>query len=64
MATYHCPLEIIDLFETEELAAEKGRQAVLDWLANLELDPGDEVVIPMGPDGEPEIWCYDPGANN
>lgn len=44
---YICPQDIIKFFDTEAMAAELGRQAVIDWMNTLPLEVGDRILIPV-----------------
>ena len=55
------PPEIMILFDTEENAAEKGRQAFLDWVKTINAQIGDRICVPIvrkQSDEEYSVCCH------
>ena len=46
MTDYYPPKNIVDLFDTEELALNRGRAAFLDWCKALNTQVGDRILVP------------------
>ncbi len=51
MTTYRCPLDIVDLFDSEK-TIDVGRGTAIDWLDTLSLKAGDIVWMPDGETGQ------------